>query len=92
MEEKIKQLGINPSTASNRLVKDLLFYFICESGRNKCYRCGEEMKRKDFSIEHKEAWLHSNNPKDLFFSLDNISFSHLKCNVSAARRKGKKNG
>lgn len=36
----------------------------------------------ELSIEHKEPWENSDNPKELFFNLDNISFSHLKCNIS----------
>lgn len=84
---KNEQLGMNYSTASNRLVKDLLFNFIVTTGCNECYRCGESMERFNFSIEHKTPWLHSDNPKDLFFDLSNISFSHLKCNVENARRK-----
>lgn len=83
---KNEQLGMNYSTASNRLVKDLLFNFIVVSGINKCHQCGEPMERSNFSIEHKTPWLHSKNPKELFFNLDNISYSHLRCNVDSARR------
>ena len=32
------------------------------------------------------------NKKELFFDLNNISFSHLKCNVGAARRIYSKHG
>ena len=45
------------------------------------------------SIEHKIPWLDSDNPKELFFNLEkNIAFSHLSCNISAARqnREGKR--
>lgn len=83
---KNEQLGMNYSTASNRLVKDILFNFIVVSGQNKCFRCGEPMERSNFSIEHKVPWLHSANPTELFFDLNNISFSHLKCNVENARK------
>lgn len=87
--KKQLQLGMNPSTASNRLVKDVLFKLICDSGLNSCYQCGEEMSRDDFSIEHKTAWLDSPNPVELYFDLDNISFSHILCNISKARRYNK---
>lgn len=83
---KEEQLRMNPGTASYRLVKDVLFKFICDTGNNKCYHCGEEMSREDYSIEHKTPWLHSENPVDLFFDLDNISFSHMGCNRKAARK------
>lgn len=83
--KKRNQLGMNPSTASSRLVKDILFNFIDQQGIN-CYHCNSPMTREDFSIEHKTPWLDSENPKELYFDLDNISFSHLLCNTGAARR------
>ena len=86
MEKKQQQLGMNPSTASGRLVKDILYKLVSERDNN-CYRCGKGMTRETFSVEHKEAWLDSADPVGLFFSLDNISFSHHSCNVAAGRRK-----
>ncbi|WWQ71117.1 HNH endonuclease [Salmonella phage SeKF_63] len=79
------QLGMSLGTAQNRLVKDLLFDFICKTNQNKCFQCGKEMSREDFSVEHKTPWRHKENAKELFFSLDNISYSHLRCNMKAAR-------
>lgn len=84
---KTEQLGMNPSTASNRLVKDLLYSFVVETGRDSCFRCGNKVNRETFSIEHKEHWLDSENPVKLFFDLDNIAFSHLSCNVAAGRNR-----
>lgn len=89
MDKKQTQLGMNPSTASQRLVKDILFSKIVQSGEDSCYRCGLKMERSNFSIEHKEAWLDSKDPVGLFFGLDNIAFSHLKCNIGAARKVNK---
>lgn len=91
MDKKKEQLGMNPSTASHRLVKDLLWKFICDTGNNECYHCKKPMIRDDFSIEHKIPWLDSEDPVGLFFSLENISFSHLSCNSSKSRvpNKGK---
>ena len=78
---------MNPSTASNRLKKEILFSFVRKAGENKCYQCGEEIKDvSTFSIEHKIPWLDSKSPTDLYFDLNNISFSHLSCNSKAARR------
>ena len=82
---KHEQLGMNASTAQGRLVKDLLFKFVSEKGI-MCFRCGEKMEREDFSIDHKIPWLHSENPIGLFFDLDNISFSHWKCNTDSSRQ------
>ncbi len=83
-----KQLGMNKSTASHRLVKDLLWMLIEETGKNICSRCEKVMNRESFSIEHNLPWRDSDNPKNLFFDLTNISFSHISCNSSAARRPG----
>ena len=44
------------------------------------------MTRETFSIEHLKPWLDSNDPVGLYFDLDNISFSHLSCNISDARK------
>ena len=77
---------MNPSTASHRLIKDVLWKLICVTNQSKCHCCGEEMSRETFSVEHKTPWLDSEDPIGLFFDLDNISFSHLSCNARAARR------
>ncbi len=82
---------MNPSTAQNRLVKDLLFAFVLQSGHT-CFRCGLALERHNFSIEHKESWQRSEAPLEAFFDLDNIAYSHLSCNVSAAYHGEKPHG
>lgn len=76
---------MNPSTASGRLVKDILWSLIVKTEQDTCCKCGEPMKREDFSIEHVEPWLDSDDPIGKFFDLNNISFSHLSCNVADKR-------
>lgn len=89
MDKRQLQLGINPSTAAQRLRTDLLFNFVQAAG-HVCHRCGGALSRETFSIEHKTPWLDSNDPKKLFFALDNIAYSHQFCNYSAARKPTKK--
>ena len=91
MDKKKLQLGMNPSTASHRLVKDLLWFFICQTkdGVN-CHRCGQMMDRDTFSIEHKTPWLDSDDPVGLYFNLANVDFSHKSCNYAAKRIPHKK--
>lgn len=84
-DKKSQQLEMNISTAQGRLVKDILWMLLQETNRTKCFICNEEMTRETFSIEHKIPWLDSNNPKELFWNLNNISFSHLSCNISSGR-------
>lgn len=84
-DKKKMQLGMNPSTASHRLVKDLLWNFVKTTGQDACCKCGEPMSRETFSIEHVTPWLDSDDPVGLYFDLDNISYSHLRCNREDAR-------
>lgn len=77
---------MNTSTASGRLVKDILYSLVVKTGQNNCFVCGFPMSRDTFSIEHKTPWLGSENPVKLFFDLENIAFSHHKCNIRAARK------
>jgi hypothetical protein len=88
MDKKQFQLGMNPSTANHRLRMDILYRLAMEAG-HKCFRCGGSIDRASFSIEHKEPWLDSHDPKAAFFDQDNIAFSHLVCNISEARRYNK---
>ena len=46
-DKKKKQLGMNPSTASNRLKKSILFSFAKKLGLNWCYQCGAEITNID---------------------------------------------
>lgn len=89
MDKKQSQLGMNPSTAANRLRMDILYSLVKRCGY-KCYRCGEDLTRESFSVEHITPWLDSENPKQMFFDLNNISFSHMTCNRLDARRPNKK--
>lgn len=85
-EKKSKQLGMPLGTATAKLRKSILFQLLKESGKNICYQCGNIISsEEELSIEHKIPWLDSSDPKKLFFSLENIAFSHLRCNIGAAR-------
>lgn len=82
---KAEALGMAHGTASARLKRMILFSLICKLEENFCFRCGKEIFTPgDLSIEHKEPWLHADNPVATFFDLDNIAFSHLSCNSGAA--------
>lgn len=86
-KKKNEQLGMPYGTACARLRKSVLFDLLKETGKNVCFQCGRIIEsEEELSIEHKVPYLDSDDPKGLFFNLDNIAFSHLKCNVGAARR------
>ena len=85
--KKSEQLGMSYGKASNILRKNITFSLIEKTGQNICYRCGKAIETvNEMSIEHKVPWLDSNDPTSLFFDIDNIAFSHQKCNSSAIRR------
>lgn len=79
--EKDTKLGMKFGTANNRLKKEIMFALVVECNKNICFKCGSLIENSaEFSIEHKRAWLRADNPKETFFDLNNIAFSHLKCN------------
>jgi hypothetical protein len=84
---KSEQLGISVSTAQGQLRKMIMFDLVKKCGMDNCFQCGEKIDNiANFSIEHKIPWLHSENPIELFYGLDNIAFSHTLCNTTAGRR------
>lgn len=79
--KKNKALGMHHSTAQHRLRGMLFYNALVELGKNMCYRCGEEINSSnELSIEHKTAWLNSEDPVYYFWDLNNIAYSHRKCN------------
>ena len=86
-QEKKNQLGMPIGTATARLKKMILFDLIKRLELDKCFICKKKIKTvQELSVEHKIPWLHSDHPIELFFSLENVAFSHLKCNVGARRK------
>ena len=72
-------LGMAHGTAASRLRKLILFHLLIKHGENICFGCGEEIATADeLSIEHKQPW--EGVSVELFWSLDNIAFSHQRCN------------
>jgi len=56
---------------------------------NTCFRCKKSIESAaELSLEHKEAWL--DNDIALFWDLENLGFSHLKCNSGHANKPTKK--
>jgi hypothetical protein len=88
---KIKNdlLGMPHGTAAHQLRKMIMFRLIQNARADFCYRCGKVIKTvDDLSIEHMRPWQKADNPKETFFDLDNIAFSHLKCNINASDKAG----
>jgi hypothetical protein len=72
-------LGMPHGTAGNRLRKLILFDLLQRHGENVCFKCSKKIETPDeLSIEHKQPW--EGVSVELYWSLDNIAFSHLRCN------------
>ena len=80
-------LGMPHGTAAGRLRKMLLFRQLKKHQENICVRCNKEIETVDeLSVEHIKPW--EGISADLFWDLDNVAFSHMKCNVPHTRRGG----
>lgn len=81
-----KFLGMDKSTASHRLKKIIMFELAKKTGMDRCHRCKLLISDvAEFSVEHIKPWLWKD--AKLFWDINNIAFSHLSCNVSAAQQK-----
>ena len=76
--------GMTQNAAMKRLDRMLFFSLVEEVGRNICYQCEEVINNyRELSVEHKVS--HMGDSK-LFWSKDNLAYSHLACNVAAGLR------
>ena len=83
---KTEFLGMPHGTAAAKLRKLLFFSLLKKHNENICFRCNKEILSPDeLTIDHKLPW--EGISVDLFWNLENIAFSHQKCN-RPHRRKG----
>jgi len=86
-KRKDQLLGEPHGTATHRLRKAILFKYVRLAGHDICYRCGLRIERMDdLSIEHTVPWQSAADPVAVFFDLEKIAFSHLRCNCEAQDR------
>jgi len=86
-ERKTQLLGESFSKAAHKLRKNLLFQLAKQLNLLTCHQCGQPIETVDeMSIEHIEAWMSAPNPRESFYDLNNVAFSHLRCNSGAANR------
>jgi hypothetical protein len=72
-------LGMPHGTAANRLRKMVMFSLLEKHGENVCFKCSGKIETpEELSIEHKQPW--EGVSVELFWSLENIAFSHRICN------------
>lgn len=78
-QKKNETLGMPHGTACHRLRKMILFKLLLKLEENVCVKCHLPIEVvEDLSIEHLKPW--EGISAELFWDLDNIAFSHLKCN------------
>lgn len=83
-KSKNDTLGMPHGTAVGRLRKNLLFSLLKKLGEDTCFKCDLKIEHvEQLSIEHIKPW--EGVSSDLFWDLDNITFSHLSCNCSSRR-------
>jgi hypothetical protein len=76
---KNQTLGMSHGTAASKLRKNVLFRQLKKHGENICVRCSGVIESPDeLSIEHIKPW--EGISADLFWDLDNVAFSHMRCN------------
>ena len=84
---KNELLGMSHGSAVHRLRKAIMFRMLKRLGEDACFHCGKKIENiDDLSIEHIKPWQSAKDPLVAFFDLDNIAFSHLKCNCAAASK------
>ena len=92
MGKKDELLGTSFGAACNKLRKAIMFSMAKRLGDTTCFRCGLNIDTvDDLSVEHKMSWQSSSDPVAAFFDLENVAFSHLKCN-STSNTGGAKGG
>lgn len=77
-------LAMDYGKASHRLKKQFYFSILKKFNLNHCFRCNKEILTEiELSLDHKEPWFNVSVEK--FWDLNNLAFSHLKCNTGARR-------
>jgi len=79
-KQKESQLGMKLCQARTLLHRKLIFSLIEKSDQNLCFKCSRPMTENNYSIEHRDEWLYADDPVKAYFNMDNIAFSHRKCN------------
>lgn len=82
-------LGMDFSKANQILYRMLIFKLLKDKNENFCFRCKQEIKNfSQLSFDHIEDWgktLDREFKPALFLDMNNIAFSHFKCNAASAK-------
>lgn len=79
-QQEAKILGMSFGTACGRLRRLVMLHLLQRHGENVCFKCGKLILRvEELTLEHKQPWRAGG--ATLFWDLDNIAFSHARCNL-----------
>jgi hypothetical protein len=74
-----EQLGMSQGAANHLLRRNLLYKLAARCNMLECFVCELPIEiPEELSVEHKKPW--ENRSADLFWDLDNLAFSHRRCN------------
>ena|SRR5579872_4883064 len=74
-----KCLGMSAGKAAHILKKSLFLKLLQQTNNDICFRCKTKIQTAaELSIDHKIDWRY--DKVDLYWNLDNIAYSHRKCN------------
>jgi HNH endonuclease len=74
-------------TAGHRLRKLIMFHLLERHGENVCFKCQKTIDApEELSIEHIRPWQLAGS--HFYWDMDNIAFSHLKCNRQSISKPG----
>lgn len=81
-------LGMSYGMAMGRLRRNVRYRLLAIHGENQCYVCHKAiLAAEEISLEHKRPWLNQKEGRKLFWDLNNIAFSHRRCNKPHNRPK-----
>src|SRR5665213_1289385 len=83
-QRKAETLGMAHGTANSILRRNIVFELLTGTrwmDWGVCYKCKDAiMSPEELSIEHKQPWEGRPGGRELYWDLDNVDFSHRRCN------------
>lgn len=95
MSQKMNQkfmstFGVSNSAMRNRLRAKIIYSFFVMRDGDKCFRCGEPVDQKDYSIDHGESFWDADDPLESFYNVSKCFLSHFTCNTKHGTQEARK--
>lgn len=73
--------------AGTELRKRVIYHLAGKLGMLNCFRCKDEiLDVADLSLDHKVPWRKAEDRVATFYDVENVAFSHLRCNSGSYLR------